>query len=340
MGRGTKGILGAKNVEDVLGTAAIKELLSRDHGVIAREELLVAGASAEDIRAARRARVLVQVFPGVFAVAPMKLEFRGYLRGACKWIPKGVVSHRAAGVLHSLDGVGASPVELTTLNHYRARRGIRIRRTRDLPATDITQEDGFQVTTVARTLIDLAAVLSEENLAYAVESAWRKSLITLPELRERLEARRASGLDGAAALDAVLRDCESRPRFFDSGAEVRFWRMLRRARLPTPEIQVEVENGRMRLDFLFRSASLIVETGGGGTKGTPAAYNKDARRSAHLVSAGYRVMPISWEMLKKDPKSVIEQVRSALKHAGARLRYRRGDSASAASPSGERVRSA
>ena len=60
----------------------------------------------------------------------------------------------------------------------------------------------------------------------------------------------------------------------------------------------------------------------GGTNGTPAAYNKDTRRSAHLVSVGYRVMPISWEMWKNNPKKVIELVRDALKNAGARIRRR------------------
>jgi very-short-patch-repair endonuclease len=225
-----------------------------------------------------------------------------------------VVSHRAAAVLHKLDGVRAAPVELTTRNHYRPRRGATFRRTSELPPEDVTEVERFRVTTVARTLIDLAAVVSEENLAYAVEYAWREKLVTLPTLRARFEARRSSGIDGAASFDAVLCDCESRPRFLDSPAEVRFWRMLHAARLPIPEIQVELVDmyGQMRLDFLYRGASLVIETGGGGTKGTPQAYNKDTRRTARLLALGFRVMPISWEMIDKTPEQVIRLVRCTL----------------------------
>jgi very-short-patch-repair endonuclease len=317
MGGDGRGSLKAKSVEDVLASPAVKDILTRDNGVIHRHELLSVGLSAAQVRDARKRRILTQVFPQVFALATANLDFRGYLRGACKWIPEAVVSHRSAAVLLGLDGVRAAPVELTTPSHYRSRRGAKLRQTSDLPRADIMEVERFRVTTVPRTLIDLSALVSEENLAYAVESAWRKEMVTIAALRARFEARRSSGVDGAASFDAVLRDCESRPRFFDSGAELRFWRMLHQARLPIPEIQVEVHSGRMRLDFLYRRVSLIIETGGGGTKGTPEAYNKETRRSSQLVSEGYRVMPISWEMLEKAPERVIHLVRGALRHAGA-----------------------
>jgi hypothetical protein len=108
--------------------------------------LLAAGFTASQIRDARKSGVLVRVFPHVFAPASANLDFRGYLRAACKWIPEAVVSHRAAAVLHKLDGVRAAPIELTTRSHYRLRRGATLRHTSDLPPGDVTEVEPFPVT--------------------------------------------------------------------------------------------------------------------------------------------------------------------------------------------------
>ncbi len=192
-----------------------------------------------------------------------------------------------------------SPSSAATARH---RPGIRVHNVRTL---EWTTHRGIRVTTPARTLLDLAATVSADDLARAVEEARVLRLVTDADLRAILDAhpRRA----GSAAL---RRELDVEARLTRSEAERRLLDLIRRAQLPLPETNVRVLGHEV--DALWRAQRLIVEIDGFDAHGTRAAFERDRARDARLVAAGYRVIRITWRQLHDEPARTIAQLATAL----------------------------
>jgi hypothetical protein len=92
-----------------------------------------------------------------------------------------------------------------------------VHRVASLEAVDVTSWRGFAVTTPVRTLIDVAAVLPEAELAAAVRRAAALGLVTRAALDARLCTLGSRGRPGTARLrqflgasGSVLRDASAR----------------------------------------------------------------------------------------------------------------------------------
>ena len=81
-------------------------------------------------------------------------------------------------------------------------------------------------------------------------------------------------------------------------------------RLPTPEVNATIEG--YEADFVWREHRLIVETDGWRAHGTRTAFERDRRRDADLLAAGWRVLRISYERLKREPAWVAQRLAAAL----------------------------
>ena len=173
--------------------------------------------------------------------------------------------------------------------------------------------EGFSVTTVPRTLLDLASKISKEKLAWAVEHAWRRGDTTPQELRWRLDRVRERGIKGISKLDAVLLDCERRIRPLESALEVRMWRVLERSGLRSePQLTVWDEQGELRIDFAFMFERVAVETMGKKSHEGDANLERDSRRAMRLSALGWAVVPVTWEMLEENTKGVLQRIRRTL----------------------------
>jgi hypothetical protein len=127
--------------------------------------------------------------------------------------PGAVLSHRAAG---ALAGIWRSDTLDVTVPAYRIRPGIHLHSSR-LPPDEVTSLQAIPVTTVSRTLLDLAAVLPAHQVERAVNEAEMQRLadpLSLPDLVERYLGRR-----GIRAIKAIL---EAGPAFTRSELEARF----------------------------------------------------------------------------------------------------------------------
>lgn len=136
-------------------------------------------------------------------------------------------------------------------------RGVKVHRRAELEPTDRTEEDGIPVTSIVRTMVDLAAVLDDDDeLESAVNEADRLDLVDPETLRRALESRR--GQPGVGRLRKLL---DRRTfRLTDSELERRFRPIARRAGLPVPLTRERV-NG-FRVDFYWPDLGLVVETDG------------------------------------------------------------------------------
>ena len=92
--------------------------------------------------------------------------------------------------------------------------------------------------------------------------------------------------------------------------------MLQEAGLrAVPQFEVRIGAAKYRLDFAFPVFKVAVEGHGFGAHGGRLAHTRDARRFSDLAGAGWRVVPVTWEAITKEPNYVVEQIRSALREA-------------------------
>ena len=173
-----------------------------------------------------------------------------------------------------------------------------------LPEADVTTKHGIHVTTPARTLVDLADVLPRRRLERALdEAAYLRLDVT--DLRPR-PGRRGSG----TLAEALVRHHAGATRT-RSNLEERMLTLVHRVGLPAPEVNSSIEG--YTVDFAWRADRLIVETDGWAAHGTRHAFERDRRRDADLLAAGWRVLRVSYGRLEAEPEWVAARIAEALR---------------------------
>jgi predicted transcriptional regulator of viral defense system len=216
----------------------LAKLAASSHGVVTRAELKRAGITDEELRSRLANGSLISLHRDVFRVghAAPSLEAR-YMAAVKACGPGSLLAGRAAAhLLHLLTRPPSSP-EVLTARHRRP-AGVIVHRCRSIDRRDATTWRGVPVTTVPRTIVDLAAVLDPPDLARAFHEAAVKHK-TKPEAVERILARRHNW-PGARDLRRVLGGDEP---ISLSKLESSFIAVLRRARLPLPETN-QLADGR------------------------------------------------------------------------------------------------
>lgn len=167
--------------------------------------------------------------------------------------------------------------------------------------------EGIPVTTVARTLLDLAEVVDMRRLERAFEEAERLRLLDLRVIERTCE--RNAGRRGLKPLRALLSDAQP---VVDTRSELerRFLTFCRGAQLPPPAVNVIVAG--FEVDALWPDRRLVVELDGYAFHRTRAAFERDRARDAALQLAGYRVLRLTARRLGEEPAAVAEAVRRLL----------------------------
>jgi hypothetical protein len=167
--------------------------------------------------------------------------------------------------------------------------------------------DGVPVTSLARTLLNLAEVLQQSELANAVTEAESRRLFDLRAV-ERVIARNR-GRCGIRPLTKVLAGYRE-PPVTRSDLERDFLRLCAEAGIPLPQTNLIVAGHRV--DALWLDQRLVVELDSRTHHMTTAAFEEDRKRDADLMLAGYRVVRITWRRLRDEPAVVAEMVRRLL----------------------------
>ena len=220
-----------------------------------------------------------------------------------------VLSHRTAADLWALRSSNPRIVDVTIYSRAgrTPRPGIRLHRA-PLPRNEVTRKDGFPVTSPARTLFDLSAVLTPRSLERAVDEAERLGLFDLGEMETVMAANR--GRSGRPKLATVLAGHRAGSTLTRSELEERFLALCRANSLPSPEVNTRM--GTFLVDFLWREQRLIVETDGRESHGTTVAFERDRARDARLTAAGYRVVRFTYRQIAREATSVARLLRALL----------------------------
>jgi very-short-patch-repair endonuclease len=162
-----------------------------------------------------------------------------------------------------------------------------------LPADEITTHDRIPVTSAARTLLDLAAVPTPQQLERAATEAEIRRLgspTSLADLVARYPRR-----PGTPAIRRLLERHDIGRNITKRELELRFLAFLDDNLLPRPRINHEADG--KQVDCLWPEQRLIAELDGFATHGTRRAFDDDRTRDRALVVAGYRVVRITWRQL-------------------------------------------
>lgn len=288
----------------------IGALADVQRGVVGRPQLLALGLSSAAI--ARRARDgrLRTIHRGVYAVGHTALRREGWWMAAVLACGEGaVLSHRTAAAVWGFGPAGGARVDVAipTRSGRTGAAGVALHRPRSLPAGDIARHDGLPVTTPARTLADMAAVVRREALARAVAGAERLR-VDVGDLEELL-ARRGRR-SGARNLRAALADIRIEDGWTRSGLERRFLRLCSAHGLPVPAVNAWIAG--MEVDFCWAGELVIVEVDGQAFHRTRHAFEADHRRTIALTLAGYTVLRFTDRQVMTEPATVGRAVALAL----------------------------
>ena len=284
-------------------------LAARQHGVVSRGQLLRAGITPAAIHHRLAVRRLRRVHAGVYFVGHRLVAPGVYLAAVLACGERAVLSHRAAAGLLGLRPDPAGPIDVTIpRGGTRRRAGLAIHTTRALDPADVSTCDGVPSTTPARTLVDLAGVVTPTVLARALEQSLVLRLFDGTALDAALS--RARGRRGIGALRRLLAGRADEPPSVRTELERRFLELVRRADLPQPAVNCVVAG--YEVDFHWPAARLIVETDGRATHGTPQGFDRDRARDLTLELAGWRVMRVAWRQVVRRPEAVSALLRRML----------------------------
>lgn len=284
--------------------AWIAELATRQHGVVAWFQLRDAGITRGFVDFRLAEGRLHIIHRGVYAVGHRAVSTQGRLLAAVLALgPHAVLSHRSAGEHWSLllDTGSAVHVTVPGRGTLARRRGIIVHRT---PEVDATTLDAIPVTTVARTLLDLAASVPRRTLDRAIERAEVLRLFDLSALEPLLAERRP----GVAALRAALAEYDDAPT--RSELERRFLELCAEHGLPRPLVNVPVAGHTV--DFLWPEQRVILETDGLEWHSARGARARDHERDADLVLAGYHPHHANWRQVVHEPAKLARLIRRLL----------------------------
>jgi very-short-patch-repair endonuclease len=277
--------------------AVINQAANR-YGHIHGATLRGLGLSQRAITARCAAGKLVREHRDVFSVghsqrAPAAIADAAVM--ACG--PRAALSHDSAAALWGLRRWPATPEIISALKHTRP--GIRAHRTATLTRGQVTTRHGIRVTTVARTIADIAPRLTDEQLTRVIHEARRNRQLTDHGLRRLLSA---------CPRAAELVDPHQPPS--ESALDDAFRLFLKRRDIPEPEFQVEWHGHRV--DALYRDHQLIIELDGRRDHGEWDRIEQDHVRDATAIEHRHDTLRITWRRVHKEADELERQIRVIL----------------------------
>ncbi|MGH2923283.1 MAG: type IV toxin-antitoxin system AbiEi family antitoxin domain-containing protein [Solirubrobacterales bacterium] len=284
--------------------AVLAEVAAHQHGVLARGQLETLGVSDSAISRWVAAGRLHRIHPGVYALGHPTLSIDGRLvAGALYGGPGAALSHTTAAWVWALIEPQPRVIHVSVTGKRRSVGSVRVHRTGRL---EVTERRLLPVTSLPRTLLDVAAVLPEGQLRRCVAEADYRRLLDA----EAVQAALGRGRRGSGRLKAALRDYLPSLAITRSVLEQRFLELCASSGLPIPEVNVRIR--RFLVDTLWPDRRLIVELDGAAAHGGWNAIRRDRRREVALRAMGYQVVRYTWEQVTGRGDEVIADLRGLL----------------------------
>jgi Protein of unknown function (DUF559)/Transcriptional regulator, AbiEi antitoxin len=300
----------------------VADVATAQGGAVSLDQLRDAGVSTRNASHQSSDGKLHRIHRGVYTVGHRSISRYTHLRAALIACGEGaVVSHGTAAAFHRLWDEWPALIDVTVpVEAGRKIDGVRCRRCRYPEPDEVEDRYGVSVTTVARTLVDLAGIVGVGTLRKTVGRAAIRRKLDVQAVDIAIDsAKRRRGLKALERALVPYHTKDGKVPDVRSDFEALVLPELVELGLARPECNVRLHlNGeRFIVDFLWDEARVIVETDGRETHETPTAFQDDRRRDQFLVAAGYRVLRVTWNQVHGEREAVLRRIEQAL---GARSR--------------------
>jgi hypothetical protein len=289
-------------------------LATLQHGVVSTRQLDGLGYSKSSASKAAMAGRLRRIHRGVYVVGHEPLTWEGRCLAAVLAARPAVASHLSAGWLWQVLRYQPGTIHVTAPAPRRSRRAFSVH-IADLLARDQTVLEEVPVTSLARTLLDLAAMLSPLQLERALERSEELQKFDLGAIEDLLA--RSVGHPGHGRLRKALAIYREDPAFVRSKLERRFLDLVKRAGLPTPSMNLNVAG--YELDAYWEPERFVVELDVYETHGSHAAFERDRLRQEDLKLKGVEMIRITGPRLDREPRATVERIRALLEQRRRQL---------------------
>jgi very-short-patch-repair endonuclease len=282
--------------------------------VASRRQLRNLGLGEDAIQYRLAAGRLHLLYPGVYAVGHRLIPREGrWMAAVLASGPRAVLSHWSAAALWGIRPTARERIDVTVPHRSRSSELIR-RHISRVPADERAIEEGIPVTSVPRTIFDLAATEPEDaiqNLLREMEFLELRDRLSLWDLVERYPGRRGVR-KVQVSLERLEEEPEGRKR---SKLEERFAPFLRLHYLPLPRFNDWIVGAgwRYQVDCHWPERRQIVELDGWQAHRTRTAFREDRARDRKLKVAGYSVTHLTWNQLDDEPEAVAADLRALLR---------------------------
>jgi hypothetical protein len=230
-------------------------------------------------------------------------------------------SHWTAAALHEVPGFEAGPLEITV---SRGRTpdlvGVSVHQSSVCPDAHIKEIDGIRVTTMARTLFDLAGTVHPLRTTRALDTCLNQDKVTPAAVWGVVGDLAKRGRTGSALLRELMLSRGEGEVAPATDLELLLLKVLTDGGLPLPEREVNVGDADGwvgRVDFIYRAEKIIIEADSRLHHSSLTDFEADRARDNRLTAAGWRVLRITWTMLVERPHEVVALVRAALQPVAA-----------------------
>jgi hypothetical protein len=285
---------------------ALAKLCGAQQGVISLEQLNGLGLTKDAVRKRVAVGRLHRIHHAVYSLVPRELLKREglYMAAVLACGPGAVLSHRAAAVLHELRDWGATKIDVTLPRRSRRHHdGLKIHCSTTLSPADVTVVNGIPVTTVARTLFDLAEAVTQRQLERSFDQAELAGVFDLRAIEDQLA--RNPTRPGAKKVRRVLTEHYIGKTPTWSENEEALLAITRAAGLPDPETNYFIDPGDggrpIRVDFAWPDQRVVVEADSRKWHLSHQRFEGDRERDQRLTAAGWRVIRTTWRQMKFRP---------------------------------------
>jgi hypothetical protein len=250
---------------------------------------------------------LHRVHRGVYAVGHRRLTWEGRCMAAVLASYPSVASHRSAAWLWGLMRSQPEAVHVTSRGPRTKKRSFVVHRA-ELERRDLKRRDGIPVTSLSRTILDVAVTSRARTVRRHVQLADDLKLFDLREMEDLLG--RTKGHRGQAKVRAALELYDERPVFTRSGLERRFLEVVREAGLPEPAMNHFVAG--FEIDAYWADHRFGVELDVYATHGSRLSFEEDRERDDALLHAGIETTRVTGPRLDREPDAVVDSIRRHL----------------------------
>ncbi len=292
----------------------LDHLATANHGIVSRS---ASGLSRSSWYRAITAGQLEQVYPGVARLhgtartTEQRIAAAVFATG-----PSSIASHRSAAHLWGIprpddDPVDVidDPVDVIVVGARRRFTGfdeVVIHRPRDLERLTPQRRSGIVCTNALRAVLDLGAV-DRSAVSDAVGHLITSRLATLNALETVVIQHSEHGRTGIVALREAVAEWSIDAKPSDSMLEQTMHRLITRHRLPPVDFHPVICGHEV--DFRVTGTPVILECDGWAYHGLQRSnFERDRRRDADLLTAGWIVLRFTYRAITTRPKDIVDRI--------------------------------